>query len=147
MPPFLALFLSEDIDLAVLASDAPRLQTRGESFVDTNEEASDSMFLGFYDWLRTPASHQVAGVQLILHDGRETVRETLPNRDYIQWLSPDIVRIWFAEARVIDEEASVDQEFSVSRCLRSADGRVALVFDAAELSPAQLDWLRGDRTI
>jgi hypothetical protein len=40
----------------------------------------------------------------------------------------------FDKTAEVDENASVDQEFSVSRCYLGPEGQVALLFDASEFS-------------
>lgn len=133
---YLTLFLRERLELEVDLRAPLPLTRGGREFADVSDDWGDSFFLGFYDWLRT-ADETVVGIRLTLHDGRESLRELLPAWPYVSWLAPSIVEIMFSDADG-DIADSVDQEFSESRCLRSADGEVALVFDASQLSSEQL---------
>lgn len=137
----LAIFLSEKIKLE-RAEDVLELHHGGRRFADINERWSQELGLGFYDWLRASAGGEevVVGVQLILHSGRNVLRSLLPERDYIEWRTDDIVRIHFS-SQSIDEHLSIDQDFTVSRCLRAEDGSVALLFDASEFSARQISML------
>jgi hypothetical protein len=134
---FVALFLSDRIEVEILTTDTHRLVRGGKVYEEINRDWEKSLYLGFYDWLRT-VTDEVIGVNVILHDGREILREVLPNREYIEWLAPSVVRITFL-AGDVDEAASTDQAFSVSRCFRSDDGTAALLFDANDLTNDQLE--------
>lgn len=134
---YLALFLLDTLKIAVIESDELSLVESGRVLADICSDWGDSMYLGFYDWLRVPGSALIAGVNLILHDNRELVLSVIPPRHYVEWISSFIFRISFF-AGAIDDELSVDQEFSVSRCLRSESGDVALLFDASGITLEQL---------
>jgi hypothetical protein len=136
---FLAVFLFDRIEVEVLAGDVHMLARHGHAYQEIGREWEQSLFLGFYDWLRT-AADEVIGINLILHDGREVLRDIIPDREYVVWLAPSVVRISILPGEV-DEAASADQEFSASRCLQATDGSVALIFDAEELTSAQLELL------
>lgn len=135
---FLALFLFDKLVIDALPRDCDTFVRHGCNFVDLNRQWETTLYIGFYDWLRT-SKNSVVGIRVILHDGRERLREVLPIRSYIDWVSPHIVEIMFSPNIVIDDSASVDQEFSVSRCLLSEDGTVALLFDASALDHSQVE--------
>jgi hypothetical protein len=138
---FLAMYLNPRLELQWVEAGGALLIHGDADFRDICEEWAASMFLGFFDWLRSPGG-EVVGVAVTLHDGREKVRNALPGRDYITWLSDDIVRIRFRPGD-IDEHASVDQEFTTSRCLRAVNGDAALLFDVSGLSSSERSSLLG----
>ncbi len=90
---------------------------------------SDSMFLGFFDWLRDYDEH-VIGVQLTFHDGREAARRELSSHCSGAWVASDIFRVLFDSEAEVNADASFDQELGVSRIF-VGPGRVALWFDAS----------------
>jgi hypothetical protein len=114
--------------------DAPgRLVVGGSTFHEISTEGRGGPFLGFYDWIRTSGG-RVVGLNLTFHDGREDVQRVLRQAGVGTWLTPDVFRAVFDGTADIDEGASVDQEFSVSRCYLDPEGQVALLFDASELT-------------
>jgi hypothetical protein len=138
---YLILFLDERLTIDVMEDDAASIRRHGREYVDVCLAWEDSLYLGFYDWLRTPDVTGVIGLRVTLHDGRESLRDILPRRSYIEWISEYIVVLRFVGDGV-DDELSSDQEFSASRCLRAQDGSVALLFDASVLTPEQIASVR-----
>ena len=138
---YLLLQLLPTLLLSVRREDAPeRIVVVGASLVEVRVKDDGGLFLGFYDWLRTSAG-RVIGVDLTFHDGREIVQEALLGAGVGTWLTPDIFRVVFDQQGEIDDEASVDQEFSVSRCYLGPEGQVALLFDASELTKEDISAL------
>ena len=135
---FLALVLFEKISIGVLPHDVAAIGKDGRHFVDVCKSWESTLYLGFYDWLRT-AKNEVVGIRVILHDGRDRLRVIVPDREYIKWISADVFQVTFLHDVAIEESGSVDQEFSVSRCLQSEDGTVMLLFDAAALEQTQIE--------
>lgn len=135
---FLALFLFDKLVIDTLPQDCDAFVMHDRNFIELDKQWEKPLYLGFYDWLRT-SNNDVVGIRVILHDGRERLREILPIRSYIEWTSPCIVEVMFRPNIAIDDSTSVDQEFSISRCLRSEDGTVALIFDASALDHSQIE--------
>jgi len=120
--------------LATRTEDSPgQIVLGSSSFSEIPAEGKGGLFLGFYDWLRTPGG-SVVGLDLTFHDGREAVQRVLREAGVGMWLTRDVLRVVFDGSVEIDEAASVDQEFSVSRCYVGPEGQVALLFDASELT-------------
>lgn len=138
---YLALFLFDTLKITTVEFDSRSLVEDGRLFNDICEEWGDSLYLGFYDWLRTPEPSAVAGLSLTLHDNRDILLKLIPPRDYIEWQCPFIFRITFFAA-TIDDKLSIDQDFSTSRCLRANNGSVALLFDASDLPSQQIQDIR-----
>ena len=120
--------------VALRLQDSPtRIAHAGTTFHEVPPDDEGGLFLGFYDWLRSRQG-SVVGVQLTFHDGRDAVRAALGEARVGTWLTGYVFRVLFGDHADIDEESSVDQEFSVSRCYVDSAKRVALLFDASELN-------------
>src|SRR5262245_14376766 len=88
-------------------------------------------FVGFYDWLRTPDRH-VVGVQFILAEDWAVFASMLSGLRDVELLTSHIFRILFVPHATIDEEASTDQEFGITRVFR-AHNELAFSIDAGAL--------------
>jgi hypothetical protein len=130
MGRFLVMMLDTPLELSCRAVDSPGELVQRDRMKERAFEGPG--FLGFYDWLRNDAD-EILGVRLTLHEHALELHSVLPQRPYLEWEGRGIVRLTF-RAGDVDEERSVDQEFSVSRCYVGLNGRVALLFDASELS-------------
>jgi len=135
---YLFTVLSDPLDIEFLASDPGDFVRSGDrDFREVKLDPNAFLFLGFYDWLRT-ATGDVVGVQLIFHHGRDHVREVLRSACVGGFDGPHFFRLLFVDGVEIDEDRSVDQEFSTSRCYRACDETVALVFEASELAESDI---------
>jgi hypothetical protein len=135
---FLLIRLIPFVQLHFLENDSPDcLEWEGYKYYEVASSPKPGHFLGFYDWLRTE-SGRVIGIKVLFHDHSETARNVLTKCSGTEWISPDIVSILFDTTAVMHDSSSVDQEFSVARCYTTKSGRVALLFDASELTQAQI---------
>jgi len=138
---YLVIQLAPSLLLDVRKNDSPgSISFEGTALQEVEAPSDAGLFLGFYDWLRT-SDGRVVGVELTFHDHRDAIQHVLETVSVGRWIAPDIFRVLFDELAQVDDDASVDQEFSVSRCYKGPDGRVALLLDAAEVAKEDLDAL------
>jgi hypothetical protein len=131
---YLLVLFTPALSLAMRTEDAPgRLVVGGSTFREVSTEGKGGLFLGFYDWIRTSGG-RIVGLNLTFHDDREDIQRVLRQAGVGSWLTPYVFRAVFDGSADIDEGASIDQEFSVSRCYLGPEGQVVLLFDASELT-------------
>ena len=101
---------------------APSVRIGETSFVDSG--AGD--WLGFYDWLRSPQG-KVIGIQQWIDEF--SIFSLLKLYQGVEYdLVHSVVRIFFGQAREVDEQHSCDQDFGSNRLLIAGDS-VALTFN------------------
>lgn len=126
---FLTVILHEQPMLEIQETDSPVRVNVGHSvFFEIPQADTKGLFLGFYDWLRTPVE-AIVGLRITFHDGRKLAIETVQRCQVGEWEASDIYCLKFRPHAAIVQSLSIDQEFSVSRIYRGPNGEVALLLD------------------
>ncbi len=99
----------------------------GREFKDTGIRT----IVGFYDWLRTDEK-EVIGVRLTIFDEElDYLVPELARPNYVQEIIDSVgVEIFFTDERQYNPDYSDDQDFMDNRIYQSADGGLAISFDA-----------------
>jgi len=128
MNDYLVVVLDDLRPTLILSSDEKDVfQIRNREFRDTGARS----IVGFYDWLRTD-ERKVVGVRLTIFDEEfDYLTSEIAHLNYVKRLSDSVgFEIYFTDKTQYNIDVSDDQDFMDNRIYRSADGTLAISFNA-----------------